>query len=125
MRAHDWNIFVIEDDPGLKQAVARVLVAAGFRARIFESAEAALADESIHEADCFVLDIHLPGMSGFTLHGRLATRGVRAPVVLITAHDDPVHRRTAHEIGASAYLTKPFSSASLIDAVLRAVEGPA
>lgn len=122
VRAHDWNIFVIEDDPGLNQALGRLLEAAGFRARIFESAEAALRDDAIEAADCFVLDIHLPGISGFALHGRLAARGVRAPIILITAHDDPIHRRTAREIGAAAYLTKPFASTTLIDAVEHAME---
>ena len=122
MQEHRANIFVIEDDASLNQAVGRLLEAAGFHARMFQSAEAVLADASLEEADCFVLDIHLPGISGFELQSRLACSGVTAPVILITAHDDPVHHRTAREIGAAAYLIKPFSSLSLIDAVVRAID---
>lgn len=120
--AYRGNIFIVEDDASLSHAVTRLLEAAGFRARAFGSAEAALADRGLHEADCFVLDIHLPGISGFELNSRLDSIGVHAPVVLITAHDDPLHRRTAGEIGAVAYLTKPFSSVALIDAVVREME---
>jgi FixJ family two-component response regulator len=116
------GIFVIEDDASLNQAVGRLLKAAGFCVRTFASAEAALADASIGQADCFVLDIQLPGISGFELHSRLMCSGVTAPVILITAHDDPIHHRTAREIGAAAYLIKPFSSLALIDAVARAVK---
>ena len=59
-------------------------------------------------------------MNGFELQRRLAAAGSTTPVVVITAHDDPMHRRAARDIGAFAYLTKPFSSMSLVDAVSRA-----
>jgi FixJ family two-component response regulator len=121
MQEYRANIFVVEDDANLNLAVRRLLEAAGFRARSFASAEAALADASIGDADCFVLDIHLPGVSGLELHRRLMCSGVVAPVILITAHDDTIHPLTAREIGAAAYLIKPFSSVSLIEAVVHAV----
>ncbi len=121
MQEYRANIFVVEDDANLNLAVRRVLEGAGFRARSFASAEAALADASIGDADCFVLDIHLPGVSGLELHRRLMCSGVVAPVILITAHDDTIHPLTAREIGAAAYLIKPFSSVSLIEAVVHAV----
>jgi FixJ family two-component response regulator len=84
-----------------------------------------LADQgAVHTADCLVLDIHLPDMTGFELHRKLAAAGASAPVIVITAHDDAMHRRAAREIGACAYLMKPFSSHSLIEAVSRAVAQP-
>jgi FixJ family two-component response regulator len=121
MQRHRGNIFVVEDDTSLSQAVGRVFEAAGFRARLFSSAEAVLADAALQDADCFVLDVHLPGISGFELCSRLRCGGVRVPLVFITAHDDDMHQRTAREIGAAACLTKPIGSISLLNAVVCAM----
>jgi FixJ family two-component response regulator len=114
------TITIVEDDGSVNLAVSRLLEAAGFRTRCFTSAGALLADRDACQADCLVLDIHLPDMTGFELQRRLAAAGSTTPVVVITAHDDPMHRRAARDIGAYAYLTKPFSSMSLLDAVTRA-----
>jgi FixJ family two-component response regulator len=114
------TITIVEDDSSLNLAVSRLLEAAGFDTRCFTSAGALLADQDACNADCLVLDIHLPDMSGFDLQRRLAAAGSTTPVIVITAHDDPMHRRAARDIGAYAYLTKPFSSVSLLDAVTRA-----
>jgi FixJ family two-component response regulator len=114
------TITIVEDDCSVNLAVSRLLEAAGFTVRSFTSAGALLADDAACNADCLVLDVHLPDMNGFDLHRQLAAAGSSAPVVVITAHDDPMHRRAARDIGAFAYLRKPFSSASLVDAVSRA-----
>ena len=121
MQAHRGNIVVVEDDPSVNHAVGRLLEAAGFRTSTFESAEALLRDDTARLADCLVLDIHLPGMSGLELQKKLSDEGVSAPFVIITAHDDLAHRQAATQIGATAYLTKPFSSLSLIEAVASAI----
>lgn len=114
------TITIVEDDGSVILAVSRLLEAAGFDTRCFTSASALLSDSAACKADCLVLDIHLPDMTGFELQRRLNAAGSTMPVVVITAHDDPMHRRAAREIGAYAYLTKPFSSVSLLDAVTRA-----
>jgi FixJ family two-component response regulator len=118
MQQHRGTIFIVEDDSSLNEAVGRVFQAAGFRTRQFASAEAVLAEGAVHEAACFVVDVHLPGISGFELCSRLRCSGVLAPLILITAHDDAMHRRIAREIGVAAYLTKPVTSASLVSAVV-------
>ena len=114
------TIIIVEDDFSVNLAVSRLLEAAGFGVRSFTSGGALLADTEARKADCLVLDVHLPDMNGFDLQRRLAAAGSTAPVVIITAHDDPMHRRAARDIGAFAYLTKPFSSMRLVDAVTRA-----
>jgi FixJ family two-component response regulator len=114
------TIFIIEDDVSVNLAVHRLLDAAGFTTRCFTSASALLDDPNACAADCLVLDVHLPDMNGFELQRKLHAAGSIAPVVVITAHDDPMHRRAAQEIGAYAYLTKPFSSSTLLEAVSRA-----
>lgn len=114
------TVVIVEDDVSVNLAVSRLLEAAGFRTRCFASARAVIEDGCVG-VDCLVLDVHLPDMTGFDLQRKLAEAGSAAPVVVITAHDDPMHRRAARDIGAHAYLTKPFSSLSLLDAVSRAI----
>lgn len=122
MKEHRGSVVVVEDDYSVNHAISRLLEAAGFHALQFESAEALLNDNLAQTADCLILDIHLPGMSGFDLHKTLRERGLSAPVIVVTAHDDFQHRHRARAIGAVAYLTKPFTSAALIDAVRNAIE---
>lgn len=115
------TILIVDDDCSVNTALSRLLGTSGFDVRSFTSAGALLEDEHALDADCLVLDIHLPDMNGFDLQRRLAALGSTTPVVVVTAHDDAMHRRAARDIGAFAYLTKPFSSLSLVDVVSRAV----
>ena len=111
---------VVEDDEGIRQAIRRLLEVKGFEATLFDSAEALLAAGVASKAQCLVLDIHLPGMSGFDLQRHLAAAGTDLPVVFITAHDLPRIRERALA-SADGYLVKPFSSAALVDAVTHAL----
>lgn len=115
MQAGRGNIAVVEDDVGLNHAIARLLRIAGFESSSFASAEQLLASDSVLRADCFVLDIHLPGISGLDLHRRLDDSGIVRPVIFITAHDDFQTRR-AERVGVSC-LTKPFTGRALIQAI--------
>lgn len=117
MKEHHGLVAVIEDDVSLNMAILRQLHAVGFRTRSFRSGQEVLA---VHGriADCFVLDIHLPDMTGFELLRQLGTQN---STVVITAHDDPLYRRVAKQVHAIAYLTKPFAGEDLLDAVRRAV----
>jgi len=80
-------VILVEDDDGLRGALARVLRASGFEAQAYASGEAALADHDRDWADCLVVDLNLPAMSGLDLVDHLRLRGVTAPVVMITAND--------------------------------------
>ena len=65
------TITIVEDDSSVILAVSRLLEAAGFRTRCFQSAGALLSDRDAYKADCLVLDVHLPDMTGFELQRRL------------------------------------------------------
>ncbi|HEY0685682.1 MAG TPA: response regulator [Steroidobacter sp.] len=117
-KEHRGLVAVIEDDSSLNMAILRQLRAAGFRTRSFRCGQEVLAAQG-HIADCFVLDVHLPDMTGFELMCQL---GAKSPIVVITAYDDPLHRRAASDVRAIAYLTKPFARDALLDAVSRAIE---
>jgi FixJ family two-component response regulator len=105
----------------MSQAIERILRAGGFASLTFASAEVALESGAAITASCLVLDIHLPGMSGFDLYRRLAVVGEEAPVIFITAHDEPAVREEAERMGASGYLPKPFSGRALLAAVTQAM----
>jgi FixJ family two-component response regulator len=122
MEQHRGEIIIVEDDHSVTRAITRLLQAAGFEARTFASSEALLVEEPAEQrADCFVIDMHLPGLSGIELYRKLREGGMSAPVVIITAHDDATHRRLAMQIGAAAYITKPFSNRSLLNAISAAI----
>ncbi len=117
-------IVVVDDDDGLRQALGRVLDAAGFQAETFASAETLLESDAAARAACLVFDIHLPGLSGFELRRELVRTGAaQPPVIFITGHDEPAAREQAEALGAAAYLPKPFAGRALVDAVARAVGG--
>lgn len=117
-------IVIVEDDNGARQAFARLLNAAGFRAETFASAEALLESDVVASAACLVLDIHLPGLSGLELRRELVrSRTQLPPVIFITGHDEPATRAQAEALGASAYLPKPFAGRTLVEAVAHAVGG--
>jgi FixJ family two-component response regulator len=121
MPAQRHDVIVVEDDAGMRRAIERLLRGAGFHPLSFASAEALLAAGASPGTLCFVLDVHLPGLSGFELRERLPQGERDAPVVFITAHDEPRTRERAQAAGALAYLAKPFPGRSLLDAVHQAL----
>jgi FixJ family two-component response regulator len=123
VRTNVPTIVAVEDDGSMSQAIERILRAGGFTAAVFSSAEAALEAGAAALADCLVLDIHLPGMSGFELYRRLARSCKTMPAVFITAHDGPAVREEAERLaGIGSYLIKPFSGHDLLDAVTLALQ---
>jgi FixJ family two-component response regulator len=114
-------VVVAEDDASASRAIQRVLRAAGFFAIAFPSAEALLKAMVVTTAACLVLDIGLPGLSGFELYQRLLEAGAKLPVIFITGDDSPSGPKRARELGATAYLLKPFAGRELVDAVTRAL----
>jgi FixJ family two-component response regulator len=122
MSKPEQNIVVVDDDASMRHAIERLLKAAGFHATTFSSAEALLQTDAALSAGCLVLDIHLPGLSGFELRQRLAESGHASPVIFITAHDRPTGREQAMQAGGVAYFTKPFSGRALLAAVTKAID---
>jgi FixJ family two-component response regulator len=114
---HQPAIAIVDDDPAMRQAVGRLCGAAALSSRSFSSAEEFLASDAQEDAGLLILDIHLPGLSGFELHEHLVSRGILRPVVFITGQDQPISREKACKAGAAAYLTKPFAAADLLAAM--------
>ncbi len=95
----------------------RLLMSHGFRVFTFESAEELLLSILVWGNVCLLLDICLPGLSGLDLYSRLASSGVKYPVIFMTAHDDPELQEKAEEAGTVAFLRKPFGEQSLLSAL--------
>jgi FixJ family two-component response regulator len=115
------RIVVVEDDASMGSAIVRILRTGGFQPILFASAEAALMSGVASVADCLVLDIQLPGMSGFDLYSQVAPVGEQPPAIFITAQDEPAVRETAKRLGAKSFHPKPFSGRTLLDAVNQAM----
>ena len=114
-------IAVVDDDSDVRLALERLLCAAGFATETFGSGEAFLQVVDSHEPDCVVLDLHMPGMSGFEVQARLASIHAGIPVVLVTGHDTPDSRLRASRSGAKSYLCKPVDQEVLLDAIQAAI----
>jgi FixJ family two-component response regulator len=121
------EVVLVEDDTGLRQALARMLTGAGYEVQAFDSAEALLdvlaghAFRDLH--GCLVCDVRLPGASGFELHRRMSEHGPMPPWIFITAHDNKLVREQA-ERASAAYLMKPFEGRALLALVARLVGPP-
>ena len=111
-------VAVVEDDPGMRKSLERLLRASGYETVAFKSAED-FDRTGCDTAFALVLDIHLPGKSGIELRRRMLTAGSTLPVIFITAFDDAKLRAEALAAGCIDYLCKPFDSHRLIEALER------
>lgn len=114
-------VSVVDDDDSVREALPDLLGEFGFAARAFASAEEFLASDALQHADCLVLDVAMPGMTGPELQMELKQRGVAIPIVFITAHADDSLLPCLLQQGATACLLKPFSDTALFDAVSAAL----
>lgn len=114
-------VLVVDDDPGVLKSVGRLLKAAGFDVVVFASAEGLYRYGNLREIACFVLDIHLNGVSGIDLKQRFGTWGIQSPVIFITADDSPATRDQALASGCAECLIKPFQAKFLLKAIEDAI----
>lgn len=104
--------------------LGRLLRLADYDVIGFASGEAFLASLSGQKLPaCAILDIHMPGLSGFDVHARMRAAHPGIPVVFITASDDVALERSAQELGATRLLRKPFTGDALLEAVGAALAG--
>ena len=119
-----WIVAIVDDDEGLREALASLLKASRFRIDSFSTAEAFLEFPRRKETRCLILDVRLPGMSGIELQKRLIDEGDRFPIVFISAHGDDSVRDLVIKAGAAAFLTKPVRSKTLLNEIDAALKKP-
>ena len=118
----DATVFVVDDDAGLREAVAGLVRSAGLNVQVFASAQDFLARAPKDVTGCLVLDVRLPGLSGLDLQSRMADLGLETPIVFITGYGDVPTSVRAMKAGALEFLTKPFRDQDLLDAIANAIE---
>ena len=118
--ANNIYVAIIDDESSLCTSLSRLLRLASFQPISYPSAEAFLADKKHPQFDCLVLDIRLGGMSGLDLFRQLAEQKTHAPVIFITAFDDPEIRAQAEALGCAGYFRKTTHGAEIIEAIRRA-----
>ncbi len=115
------TVHLVDDDPAVAKALARLLREHGFRTVVFDSAEAFLAQHDVGAPGCLVLDVNLPGLDGLALQRRLSNAGPALPIVFLTGHGDIPMSVQAVKAGAVDFLTKPVAAETLLGAVRAAV----
>ena len=115
--------YVIDDDASVRKAFGRLLRSANLDAEMFSSAEEFLSSPKQKENACIIIDIRMPGLSGFDLQQRLSSEGIKIPVIVISASDDVQIRERARELGAIAFFRKPIDDQALLDAIWWAISG--
>jgi FixJ family two-component response regulator len=118
----DSIVFVVDDDASIRDAVKSLLKSVGLRAEAFGSTEEFVKATRPDAPSCLVLDVRLPGMSGLDFQADLEKRGVRIPIIFITAHGDIPMTSRAMKAGAIEFLPKPFQKQELLDAIHQALE---
>ena len=115
-------VFVVEDDPSVREALASLIRSAGWDAEVYASAQGFLARPKADVPSCLVLDVGLPGLSGLDLQSRMAELHQDIPIVFITGHGDIPMSVRAMKAGAVEFLTKPFVDQDLLDGIQLAIQ---
>jgi FixJ family two-component response regulator len=115
-------VFVVDNDSSVRESLALLIQASGWRAETFASARAFLARPRVGVPSCLVLDLALPDVCGLDLQQRVAADRSDLPVIFSTGHGDVSQSVRAMKAGAVEFLTKPFPDDVLVSAIRHALE---
>lgn len=115
--AEELAVYIVDDDPAVRDSLSLLLSLRGYRTATFATAEDFLAALRPEWKGCLIADIRMPGMDGLALQRELLRRGVRLPVVIVTAHSDVASARAAFKADAVDFLEKPFDEEGPVAAV--------
>jgi len=118
----DSIVFVIDDDPSIREAIESLIRSVGMHIQTFASAQDFMASTRPDAPACLVLDVRMPGLSGLDLQRELLDSDIRIPIIFITGHGDIPMSVRAMKAGAVEFLTKPFRDQDLLDAISQALE---
>ncbi len=122
MTTFDASVFVVDDDPLIRDALEQLIKSVGLKACAFSSAQEFLEKDLPDEPCCLILDIRMPGLSGLDLQDELAKKDLTIPVIFITGHGTVPMSVRAMKAGAVDFLQKPFEDQELLDALHKAIE---
>jgi len=116
------TVFVVDDDPALRDSLAFLIGTVGLPVEVHSSAEEFLAAYDSRRPGCIVLDVRMPGLSGLELMEHLQRDAFAPPVVLITGHGDIPIAVRALKAGAFDFIEKPFSDQVLLERIQQALQ---
>ena len=114
-------VYVVDDDPSVREGVADLLCSAGLKTRTFASGQEFLVTPRPEVPSCLVLDVNLPGLSGLDLQQELGKSGAQIPIIFLTGHGDIPMSVRAVKAGAVEFLTKPFDEEDLLNAIQQCI----
>ena len=117
MQPSERNVFIIDDDAAVRDALGLALGVRGYQTSIFADAESFLAAFTPQWRGCILIDIRMPGMDGLALQKRLLELGCRLPVIVMTGHGDVSSAREAFKSRAVDFLEKPLDHPKLMAAI--------
>ena len=121
MHEAEPTVFVVDDDPSVRESLATLLGSVDRNSETFGSAARFLEVYDGDRPGCLVLDIRMPGMSGLDLQDRLESLGSTLPIIFLTAHGDVPRTVRAMKAGAADFVQKPFRDQELLDRIQEAL----
>ncbi|WP_421914406.1 response regulator transcription factor [Mesorhizobium sp.] len=115
-------VFVVDDDPSVRESLKALLEVSGWHAETFASAQEFLAHPRVFVPRCLVLDVSLPDINGLELQRQIGADRIGMPIIFITGYGDVPMTVKAMKAGAAEFLTKPFDDEVLLVAVGHAIE---
>lgn len=116
------TVFIVDDDPSVRDALGLLLGVHDYRLAVFADADSFLRALKPHWHGCLLLDIRMPGMDGLSLQKKLLELGCDLPVVIMTGHGDVDSAREAFRAMAVDFLEKPLDGTRLLAAIAEAFE---
>jgi FixJ family two-component response regulator len=116
------TVFVVDDDISVRESLSLLIEVSGWQPETFASAQAFLARGPVDSPSCLVLDVLLPGLSGLALQQHLAHDRMDMPIIFISGHGNIPMTVQAMKAGAAEFLTKPFGTEVLLNAIRGAIE---
>jgi len=120
--AHEPTVHIVDDDAGVRKALALLMHSAGLQVQTYESARDFLDRYDPGHPGCMILDIRMPGMSGLDLQQELVTRHDPIPIIILSGHGDIPMAVRAIKAGALDFIEKPFQNGTLLSLVETGLE---
>ncbi len=114
-------IYIVEDDPSVRNGLIRLMRSAELTARAYSDAESFLDDIDADAKGCVLLDMTLPRASGLSAQALLNARHIDIPVIAISANDEDETQMRAIQLGARLFMRKPVDGVALLDAIVKAM----
>lgn len=118
------RVAILDDDPSVRTAIGRLVSACGMTGSCFANCMELFNGIVQLRPDCIILDLYMPGLDGLEVMNYLRKNGEKAPIILVTAQDDPALREICLKAGASAFMRKPLPASDLLDVISQLVVSP-